>query len=81
MPAPSCDRLDVPGQRLPVGQIAANCGGGRPIERNDPLLSALSQDPEQPTSKIDIFEIQTDEFTQPEARGVEELQDGPVTTS
>ena len=81
MPASLHDRRDIPGQRLPVGEIAANDGGGRPIERNDSLLSALSQDPEETTSEIDIFQIQTDEFTQSETRGVEKLQDGPVTTS
>ena len=48
------------------------------MERNDPLLAALSHDPEQALIEVDAVQIEIAQFTHAKSGSIEDLADRPV---
>ena len=66
---------------FPVLQPRTNRRFGGSIERDDPLLAALSEHAHDPAAQIDVLEAESDELAQPQSRRVEQLQDRPVAAA
>src|SRR5688572_26394233 len=53
----------------------------RAVERNEPLFTALAQHPHHSTRQVHVFHVEPDQLAQPQARRVEELQDGSIAAA
>jgi hypothetical protein len=69
------------GKGLSVLQVLPNGSGSGAVERNDSLLSAFTQHSKQTPAQVEVLEIDAYELAQSETRGIEELQDGSVTST
>lgn len=63
----------------PLGHPGLDRPGRVGAERGEPLLAALAADVQQALVEVDIAVVRTDQFTHPQAGGVERFEDGPIT--
>jgi hypothetical protein len=48
------------------------------IEGHDPLLGSFAHHPHESSAQIHVLDVDAHQLTEPQARGVEEFEDGPV---
>jgi hypothetical protein len=65
--------------RRPAGdQPAVECPLGGDAVRHGAFLAALAEDPHHTPLAVDVVDVEAAELTDPDAGGVEQLQDGRV---
>ena len=64
--------------RTPVGQPCRQRELGGLTERHGALLVALAQHPQQPPGRVDVVDVQAAQLADPDAGGVQQLDDEPV---
>lgn len=65
-------------QPVPVGQPAVECANGRSPQRDGPLLVTLAEHAQEPPVVVDVAGVEPAEFRDPDAAGVEDLNDRQV---
>src|SRR6266508_1025717 len=61
-----------------LGKVRRERLTGLLAERRDPLLVPLSDDPREPRCEVDVFEVETGRFGDPQTGRVEELEESAV---
>ena len=49
-------------EQFTILQLGANSRGGRRVERHEPLLAALAEDPHHPRAQVDVVEVEAGEL-------------------
>ena len=65
-------------ERTATAEIAAKRIGGAAPQRDDPLLAALADRAHEPLVQVDSSAFEADGLAHPEARAVEQLDEGAV---
>ena len=77
------------GLRVPAGPLDAGPDpepGAQRVgcdltERDHPLLATLSEDPEDPVVRVEVGEVETDQFRHPQSRSVQEFENGEIAAA
>ena len=59
-------------------EVTTKCLDRLPSDRDDPLLPALADRPDEPLIEIDAALVEADRLPDPQSRAVEELDESPV---
>ena len=65
-------------RRTAVGKPGVQCTECGPTEGDGALLVSLAQHSQQPPARIDVVDVEAAQLTDPDAGGVEHLDDQPV---
>ena len=66
---------------VPVLQPGANGLRSGAVERHHPLLAPLAEHAHHASAQVHVVDVESGEFTQPESRRIEQLENGVVTAA